>query len=239
MPGLGRLPSPDIRDKNFLMRRKLAAPGTVMPVSKTWPMSGISLDQKETSTCVGHAWKNFLRCAPMRTEKGPSPFDIYREAVKLDGFPENDNEATLPDFDPGLASGTSVRAGAEAVTNSGRLKSYLWAFDLQSVIEWVLTKGPVVLGVNWYGSMSTPDKEGIARIAANSRIDGGHSFLLRGGNTKRALGTCENSWGDGWSKKGTFYLPFADLERLIHEDGESCTAIQTKLVPANPKPIPT
>ncbi len=238
MPNLGRIPSPDLRDKNFLMRRKLAAPGAAaLPVSKTWAMSGISLDQKDTSTCVGHAWRNFLRCTPIRTEKGgPSAFDIYREAVKLDEWASNDSEATLPDFDPGLSSGTSVRAGAEAVTNDGRLKSYLWAFDLQSVIEWVLTKGPVVLGTNWYSSLFNPDAKGICKITPTATIVGGHAYLLRGVNTKTALALCSNSWGDSWGRSGEFYVPLADLERLIHENGESCTAIEAQLKPANPKP---
>lgn len=240
MPGLGRLASPDPSDKHFLMRRKLAAPGAAaMPTAKTWAISGVSLDQKETSCCVGFAWRNFLRCAPLRTEKsGPSAFDIYREAVTLDEWAGNNNEATLPDYDPGLSSGTSVRAGAEALTNKGRLKSYLWAFDLQSVIEWVLMQGPVVLGTNWYSSLFTPNPEGIAKITPNATIAGGHAYLMRGVNTKRALATCENSWGDSWARKGTFYLPLTDLERLMHESGESCTAIETQLKPANPVKVP-
>lgn len=230
----GRRPDPDPKDHNFLMRRKLTAPGTPLPTRKTWKIDGRSLDQGDTSTCVGHAWKNFLRCEPMRTSKGPSPFDLYRAAVKADPWPENDAEGDLPDGDSGLSSGTSVRAGAEAVTTTGRLKSYLWSFTLQSTIEWVLQFGPVVLGTNWYSSMDDLDAAGIARIPQNARLEGGHAYLLRGVDTKKALALCENSWGEGWGKRGTFYLPFPELERLIHEEGEACTAIEKKLKPDNP-----
>ena len=166
MPGFGRRFAPDDRDRNFLMRRMLGDARTLdLPSRKTWGIHRTALDQGNTGTCVGHAWRNFLRCAPIRTERGgPSPFDIYRSAVLKDTWRGNDDEARLPDRDSGLDFGTSVRAGAEAVTDFGRLKSYVWAFELQPVIEWVLTEGPVVLGTNWYSSFARPDAEGIIRF---------------------------------------------------------------------------
>ena len=231
MPGFGRRFVPDDRDRSFLMRRMLAdARALALPARKTWPIHPKALDQGETGTCVGHAWRNFLRCAPMRTEKsGPSAFDVYRAAVLEDPWRDNDDEARLPDRDPGLDSGTTVRAGAEAVTAFGRMKSYVWAFELQPAIEWVLTQGPVVLGTNWYSSFMRPDRDGIARILPSARVDGGHAYLLRGVDTRRALARCTNSWGDRWGLSGDFLVPFRDLERLIHEDGEACSAVEKRL----------
>lgn len=240
MPGFGRRFAPDNRDRNFLMRRMLADVRTLaLPARKTWGIHRTALDQGQTGTCVGHAWRNFLRCAPIRTERsGPSPFDIYRSAVSKDVWPDNNDEAELPDGDAGLDFGTSVRAGAEAVTAFGRLKSYVWAFELQPAIEWVLTQGPVVLGTNWYSSFSRPDTEGIVRIQPNASVIGGHAYLLRGVDTRRALGRCSNSWGDEWGLSGEFMLPLRDLERLIHEDGEACAAVEKRLSarPVLPKP---
>jgi hypothetical protein len=231
MPGFGRRFAPDDRDRNFLMRRMLGdARRLTLPSRKSWGIHRTALDQGNTGTCVGHAWRNFLRCAPIRTERGgPSPFDIYRSAVLKDTWSGNDDEARLPDRDPGLDFGTSVRAGAEAVTGFGRLKSYVWAFELQPVIEWVLTEGPVVLGTNWYSSFARPDAEGIVRIVPTARVAGGHAYLLRGVDTRRALARCSNSWGDEWGLSGEFLLPFRDLERLIHEEGEACSAVEKRL----------
>jgi hypothetical protein len=240
MPGFGRRFEVDDRDRNFLMRRMLPdARALTLPVRKTWSINAKALDQGDTGTCVGHAWRNFLRCAPIKTEKaGPSPFDIYRAAVLKDSWSENDEEAQLPDGDPGLDFGTSVRAGAEAVTDFGHLKSYVWAFSLQPTVEWVLTQGPVVLGTNWYSSLSQPDAQGIARITARATVIGGHAYLLRGVDTRSALARCSNSWGDGWGKSGEFFLPFTDLERLILEDGETCSAVQKSLNPQAVVPPP-
>ena len=132
---------------------------------KTWRINSTALDQGDTGTCVGHAWRNFLRCAPLQTEKrGPSPFDIYRGCVLKDAWPDNDDESRLPDGDPRMDSGTSVRAGAQTVTDFGRLSSYVWAFSLQPAVEWVLTHGLVVLGTNWYSSFMRPDGDGIIRF---------------------------------------------------------------------------
>ena len=224
--------APPNRDKDemYLMRRALAAAGTALPTRRTWPINRLSLDQGQTGTCVGHAWRNFLRCAPLRTEKsGPSPFDIYRSAVTLDEWSRNDDEAILPDGDSDLDDGTSVRAGAKAVTELGRLKSYLWAFALQPAVEWVLTKGPVVLGTDWWSSFQSPGAAGILQITPGAHVVGGHAYLWRGVDTRRGLALCTNSWGDEWGKSGEFYLPFRDLERLIADNGEACTAVEKSL----------
>jgi hypothetical protein len=231
MPSLGRRLDPDDRDRGYLMRRLLPDVRAVsLPTRKTWPIAATALDQGNTGTCVGHGWRNFLRCAPLRTSTAhPSAFDVYRSAVLLDPWSDNDDESTLPDGDRRLDSGTSVRAGAQALSKAGHLASYVWAFSLQPAVEWVLTRGPVVLGVNWYSTFQRPDAEGIVRLTPTSRLLGGHAFLWRGADTARALAKCSNSWGDLFGVSGDFWIPFRDLERLIAEDGEACSAVQQRL----------
>jgi hypothetical protein len=220
---LGRRYAPDARDLKFQMVRKLGPVGSVLPSRKTWGTRPTALDQGNTGTCVGHAWANFLRAVPIQTNAGIDSlrWEIYDEAVKIDEWRDNDND-TERQF------GTSIRAGAQVVTSMGRIKSYLWAFELQPAIEWVLTMGPVVLGTNWYNNFFRPDSAGILSIGASSVV-GGHAYLCRGVDTKRALALCSNSWGDDWGKSGEFYIPFRVLERLIHEEGECCAAIEQKL----------
>lgn len=231
MPGLGRIPNPDPRDHQFLLRRLLAVPTEPLPTRKTWGFRGPILDQGNTGTCEGHAWRDFLRCAPTQTKTGPSAWDIYRAAILLDPWASNDAEATLPDNDPGLDGGTDTRSPAAYLTTLGRLKSYLWAFTLADTTAWILRNGPVVFGTNWYGSMFTPDAEGIVRITPNAKVEGGHAYCGRGVDSKRGLvGPIINSWGTGWGLKGQFYVPYEDMERLIAEDGEVCTAVEQRVV---------
>jgi len=201
-----------------------------LPTRKTWSINSGSLDQGNTGTCVGHGWRNFLRCAPLKTEKtGPSAFDIYRAAVRVDSWSENDDEANLPDWDPGMDSGTSVRAGAKAVASFGRLAGYVWSFQLSDTVRWLKSRGPVVVGVNWYSSFD-PDAQGVVQIRPRASVLGGHAFLIRGADSKKALVRACNSWGEGWGRSGEFYIPFGDLERLIHEGGEVCAATEQRLV---------
>jgi len=219
----GRRPSKDERDKQYLMRRLLpAAADVVLPTRKTWRIAGKNLDQ-EGGTCVGMGCTNLLRCAPIQTTANENmAYQIYDKAILLDEWTDNDNDADRQ-------MGTSVRAGMMALMGMGRLKSYLWAFELQPAVEWVLTMGPVVLGVNWYSSFDRPDAEGIVQIKPRAIVEGGHCFLWRGVDTKRALAHCVNSWSDSWGLSGDFYLPLRDVERLIHEEGEAATAVEKKL----------
>jgi hypothetical protein len=224
---LGRRHDPDARDHEYLMAARLPRKAQNLPVSKSWPIDPVVLDQGPTSACVGHACRNFLRCAPVRTKAPhPSQWDIYRGAVLLDPFADNDDEAKLPDGDPGMDSGTTVRAGMKYLASQDLVESYHWAFSLQPAIEWLLTKGPLVIGVNWYDSMFEPDSSGHISIAPGAKIVGGHSVLLRTCNQRTALVGGPNNWGKRWAKLGSFTLSFKDLERLIREDGEVCAAIQ-------------
>jgi len=94
----------------------------------------------------------------------------------------------------------------------------------------ILTKGPVVVGTNWYMDMFTPVvKTGYLEIGGS--IAGGHSYYLPGVDFHRANpdGThgavrMVNSWGPGWGEKGRAWMTMADLDRLIKEDGEACVA---------------
>jgi len=76
MPGFGRRFVADHRDRNYLMRRLLPdARALTLPVRKTWAINKTALNQANTGTCVGHAWRNFLRCAPIQTVRAdPSEF---------------------------------------------------------------------------------------------------------------------------------------------------------------------
>jgi len=222
----GRRVSKDERDKQYLMRRLLQpATEVVLPTRKTWAIAAKNLDQGDFGTCVGNGWTNFLRCAPIQTTADESmALKIYDLAITLDEWTDNDN-------DTDRQMGTSVRGGAAAVTQMGRLKSYLWAFELQPAVEWVLTMGPVVLGTDWPSSFMRPDAQGIVQIKPNSHSLGGHCYLWRGVDTKKALAHCVNSWGDSWNPvlSGDFLIPLRDVETLIHNEGECCTAVQKTL----------
>jgi hypothetical protein len=218
MPGLGRIASPDERDRRHLLRSFIPT-DQPRPRSKTWRIGQI-LDQGQTGTCVGHGWRAKLSGSPVRVKLGvgPDAMAIYKGACLNDEWSDND--------DGDLQAGSSVRGGAKYLANLGYVGEYAWAFDLQTAVDYVLFQAPVVLGVTWYDSMFAPDDEGIIRIKPHARVAGGHCLLMYGVDTRKGMARLQNSWGTGWAKKGCCWLPLEDLDRLIQEDGEACDAVE-------------
>lgn len=210
--GLGRLPSKDERDHKFLMRTLLAEEEVKRPKKKTWYARWVG-DQKTTPQCVGYAWAGFLRCQPLYDGK-PTPTVIYNGAQDNDEWEGTDYY------------GSSVRGGAKFLTLTKELDSYVWAFDIETLLNWLATKGPVVFGSNWYESMFNPNGRG--ELIIDGRIAGGHAYLISGYNDETERVTIINSWGRSWSRNGRASLRFTDLARLLREDGEACSAIEAE-----------
>lgn len=210
--GLGRRPAPDIRDRNFPLRALLAPPEElVVPEFKHW-VPGPVLDQGSKPHCVGFAWKQWLQATPVRTKTGPAPADIYYAAQLIDEWPGTNYD------------GTSVRAGAKILEQEGRFVEYRWADDLDTLRLWVLTRGPVVLGTDWYISMFDPDKHGYVKLEGS--VVGGHAYLCIGYSSYRQAYRCINSWGKGWGQWGRFWVAEADMNMLLSNQGEACAAIE-------------
>lgn len=213
---LGRLYIKDLRDKNYLIERKLKLPRN-KPTTMYWESDEWWGDQGRTSECVGYAWAHWIEDGPIKHGgKAPivHPTIIYKEAQKIDEWPGENYK------------GTSVRAGAKYLKSIGRIDSYLWTYDLNVLISTVLTKGPVVAGTNWYSSMNRPDKNGMIR--ASGVKTGGHAYVINGVDTIKKQFRIKNSWGRSWGKKGHAFISFNDMNKLIKQRGEICLAIEKK-----------
>jgi len=217
--GLGRVPAEDPRDRGFMMAAIL--PKAAPEITKRfWWASGWWGDQADTPHCVDYSWHHWLADGPIThtPKKGPlwTPGEVYHEAQRVD-------EWAGEDYD-----GTSVRAGAKVLKRRGWIGTYRWAFDVDTIVQALLCAGPVVVGTNWYVSMFYPNAAGLLKV--DGRLAGGHAYLLDGVNTDTELVRIKNSWGRGWARRGFATMRFADLQRLIDEDGEACIA--TELRPA-------
>src|SRR5688572_23619901 len=111
----------------------------ILPARITTPFRyyrcGPTLDQGAYPHCVGYAWRGWMMAAPLMTKDGPAAAAIYHEAQHVDEW-----EGTNYD-------GTSVRAGAKVLASAGRINEYAWAWNAQTVADWILDdRGTVVLG---------------------------------------------------------------------------------------------
>lgn len=217
---LGRLSAADTRDKQHHMSAVLPRRAPAI-ASKSW-VPGQILDQGDRPACVGYSWTGFLLASPTRTKileltGGLSyPVGLYSAAQQVDEWPGDDYE------------GTSVRAGAKALTNQNRLSEYVWAWDADTLRRFILSRGPAVIGINWYEKMFATTERGY--LIVDGELAGGHAILVIGYSERRKAFRLLNSWGANWGQHGRAWVKLADMERLISEDGEACSA--TEVTPA-------
>lgn len=220
LPKLGRLVAHDPRDRKFSLASVTPKP---TKVSMMWPLMVQALDQGDSPMCVGFSWTQFLFTAPVVHKAGAlgSPVSfastLYYSAQKVDEWDGEDYE------------GTSVRAGAKSLQAQGRLSEYRWATKEEEARNFILTRGPLVIGINWYWSMFDVDPFGFVKITGKS-IAGGHAILVAGYEDRRKAYRLVNSWGPSWGQKGRAWLEAEDFRRLLEDEGgECCSAIEVKL----------
>jgi papain like protease len=209
----GRRFAPDQRDQAYQMRPRLLGITAPRP-TRYWRTPGNVIDQVGGS-CVGAAWTHFLQSAPKMTKQAPSNYlALYKAAQLIDEWPETPPE-----------EGTSVRAGAKMLVSIGMLADeYLWAWNEPTVRDWILTKGPVVLGIDWHADMMEPDREGFVHPAGG--VVGGHAILCYGYSHKRNAYRLLQSWGDSWGQDGRCWIGARDLDLLLGHAGEACAATE-------------
>jgi len=218
VPGLrlGRHVQFDERSRNF-PALALVPKGAGL-ASKLWERKTPAFDQGYTGSCTGHGAAGLLVTAPfaaprLRVTKSTA-VALYQRATRLDPFPGN-----FPPDD----TGSTVLAAMKATVKLGWAKGYRWCFGLQDVLKVLSTVGPVEIGVNWYEGFDYPENV-VVSIAGEVR--GGHAFELLGIDTSARTVTAINSWGTGWGNSGRFTFSWADLDRLLHEEGEVSTLVK-------------
>lgn len=216
MPGFGRIESIDVRDAKYRF-------GLVIPqeyptrIKRKKYTIGMILDQGQNGTCVGHGWASWLSCTPVQS--WGDPIAIYNRATELDEWPGNEHD---------LRSGTSVRAGVKVLEELGRVHSYVWANDSHDVANWILRRGPVVIGIPWYQGMMVLSNDGYV-VLGGSQV-GGHCVLVYGCDLTTRTLFLQNSWGSGWGELGRFKMTFDVLDSLLSDHGECCAAVERKLL---------
>lgn len=206
--------------------------------SYTWPLHNW-LDQGSEGRCVEYSLCHELLAVPVGVryefiQKILFGKLIYWAAQMEDPWPGGSYPGAVPQEE-----GTSVQAGTKVAARLGFYGEYRWALNATELARYMVYKGggPAVIGINWYGDMFTPDENNFSRIG-NSNIEGGHAICVVGVHVRRAPGgfdfdqsffVLHNSWGANWGKNGRCRVSWADMERLIQEEGEVMLPIQRKI----------
>lgn len=186
---------------------------TPPPPSKDviWTNTETPLDQLDTSHCIGDGFAQWGNTLPIDDHYTQADADaIYYEAKILDK-------------QPGQENGSTVRSGARAMQNRKRLSVYAFAANIDEVIAWLQTKGPVVFGTDWDRPMFTPDDTGY--VYPNGDVQGGHCYLAVGYLPSENAILFLNSWGD-WALNGYFKMKISDVVSLFSRKGEACASVE-------------
>lgn len=224
--GLGRRYAPDTRDRPFTLDadRLRAIPRATEPgaLRRKLPWHrGPVLDQGDSSECTVFAAASFLQCAPRQHAKGLgwSRFtftEYYRQAQRTDEWPGEDYD------------GTSERAVQKVLQDAGYISEYLWLADEDIAREYLLTRGPLLFGTDWFDGMFTPSAKG-NYIEPTGSLAGGHEVCLHWYYPKTHYKYPDsyqiiNSWGESWGDRGLCRIKAADFRYLfIQCAGDLCS----------------
>ena len=211
---LGRLVEHDERSRAYRVQRY---PGVLKSVE--WKRNAPVADQGELGSCTCEALVSTLAADPMyrpfhkrypRVSLDHSTAErLYRSATRLDEF-----AGAWPPDD----TGSSGLAACKAARRAGYISSYRWCFGIEDVLSALMT-GPVMIGVNWYDDMFSPDNDG--RLMVGGRVAGGHEVCLTGLDFDNYRVWLTNSWGPSWGVGGRAWLAWTALERLLGEQGDA------------------
>lgn len=210
----------DPRSRNFATS---AIVPTTARFKRVWTTRKEPLDQGQDGHCVGFSSAGLLAAKPQAYTVDNSTGDkIFFAAQSID-------RAEGRNYD----DGATVLAGMKACQNAQFFSKYGWCFGVDDVINWIVRKGPVILGINWHEDMFNPSPEGL--LSVTGAVAGGHAILANGYWPHHPefddVVVLTNSWGRNWGRNGRAYLPMEGLQTLLSEEGEAAAPTELPVHP--------
>lgn len=247
--GLGRVEFMHPKAAAWPIAPLLAAPPPKIR-QEPWPKTLFEIDQGNSGTCTGASLLAIIGGLPIKwsvlaltgrlnvdepaitdpTEKLIAA--LYRRFVAADVWPDNDYESgkitcpTLAD----LQWGSSVDAAMMTGRALGFWDEFRWCQNARELDQWIRRAdgSPAQIGINWYEEWFNPPADGVIRDIGR-RIAGGHAIKVRWHYTRKGGGLwlLDNSWGNPWGLRGSFYLTDAVFDEVVfNQRGECAVAVE-------------
>lgn len=161
-------------------------------------------------------------------QENPFVFNGYVLTTKIDDFPGDM---------PGQDTGSDGPSAASAMVLLGLADHYNHAFTLDAAKTAVQT-GSLMWGTVWLDSMYNLNTRNELVVDVNSGVAGGHEMEITGYDVTTDMWKVANSWGEGFGDHGYFYVSSANLDTLLHMQGD-ITQLVFPTAPVPPKPVIT
>lgn len=240
--GLGRQYAPDVRDLRHLLtedRMRSVPKGTTLRRRKRpWGVGPI-LDQGNTNQCTVYSAIQQIQSAPRFERLGLTPQHmdaIYREALRTDEFQGEADEGTSERAVQMILINiqTLKRLGIPLPTAKGVARAFNREFllvdDEDIAREYLLTRGMLLQGTDWFTGFDSPDRHGY--VEPTGTVRGGHEYVRRwhyGPTHYKYPDTDEyvNQWGEGYGDKGLVRMK-SDVTKYIVQtlNGDLISAVE-------------
>jgi hypothetical protein len=227
---LGRHVNHDPRSRRFPVREMA---GTVASVrhERHVPI----FDQGNLGSCTGNAAIGCMSTGSFfatvdANEEAQYPLTeggavlVYGAATAVDSY-----AGTYPPEDTG-SDGLSV---AKVLKSAGWISGYEHAFSFDQGLA-ALMAHPLIVGVNWYDDMFSPDPSG--RVRPTGGLAGGHEFVWDSYDAIAKVCGFTNSWAGSWGLNGRFTMTVADFTKLLAQDGDVTSFVPITTAPPQPQP---
>lgn len=194
------------------------------------------MDQEQLGSCTGHAGMNMLAADRFWTQGKPLASTVelahqyavglYSDATKLDPW-----SGQWPNEDTG-SDGLSI---AKVLKARGLISGYQHAFTLEDALG-ALAQQPVMIGTVWLDGMFSPSSDG--QLVVKGSPMGGHEYILDELDVERQIAWMRNQWSENWGKKGRAWLTWADLGKLLADDGDVTILVPVTQPAPQPEPAP-
>jgi hypothetical protein len=206
-----RIPHFDPESRSYGIRKLI---GPTPRYKRIWATRPDALDQGQEGACTGFASAGFLSAAPQKWSTDADMAEkIFKGAVQIDKLEGRDFGG----------EGATVLAAMKACQELSYFDSYAWCFGIDDVCDTLVRRGPVILGINWYDGMESPDERGLLTVSGS--VAGGHCILANGfwpGHPDFGdIIVLTNSWGNDWGIRGRCYIRYDDLRDLLRDQGEA------------------